>query len=160
MQWWWWNISQMDSGEASSQHSSSRTEKNFLVEHNMPFWSAQRDNSRQHKAIRLSHIQGFLSSNGGRSSFCISISPSVQWSIGKSECTDIYSHKEDIRESAERQMGGRIAKSSMESQHLSLQSNEIHPFQIVVQRRASNPGGNLAPQRQNKDGGHLQSQRS
>jgi hypothetical protein len=56
----------------------------------------------------------------------------------QSECIDIYSHKEDIRESTERQMGGRIAKSSMESQHPHLQCDKIHPFQIAIQRRASN----------------------
>jgi hypothetical protein len=114
----------------------------FLADHNMSFWSAQRDNSQQLKAIQLLHIQGFLPSNGGQSNFLISISPSVQWSSGKSECIDIHSHKEDIRDSTERQMGGRIAKRSMESLHHRMQSNEIHPFQIAIWGRASNPKKN------------------
>jgi hypothetical protein len=37
----------------------------FLAKHNMLFWSAQKDSSRQCHAIRLSHIQGFLPSDGG-----------------------------------------------------------------------------------------------
>jgi hypothetical protein len=147
----------MDRGEASSQHSSSGTEKIFLVKHNMSFWSAQRGNSQQHQAIQLLHIQGFLPLDGGRSSFHISISPSVQQSSGKSECINIHNHKEDTRESIERQMGRRIAESSMEPQHFRLQSYEIHPFQLAVWRRTSNPIGNQASQRQNKDGGHVQS---
>jgi hypothetical protein len=106
----------MDRGEASSQHSSNGTGEIFLTKHNMPFWSAQRDNSRQCQAIQLPHMQGFLPLDEGRSSFCISISPSVQRSSGKSECIDIHNHKEDTRESAERQMGRRIVESSMEPQ--------------------------------------------
>jgi hypothetical protein len=121
----------MDRGEASSQHSNSGTEKVFLVKHNMPFWSAQRDNNRQRQIIRLPHIQGFLPSDGGRSTFRVSISPSVQRSSGKSKCNDIHNHKEDTRESAKRQMGMRIAESCMEPQHFCLQSDEIHPFQLL-----------------------------
>jgi hypothetical protein len=55
----------MDRGKASSQHSSRMIENIFLAKHNMLLWSAQRDNSRQRKAIRLSHIQGFTLPNGG-----------------------------------------------------------------------------------------------
>jgi hypothetical protein len=54
---------------------------------------------------------------------------------------DIHSHKEETRESAERQMGRRIAESSMEPQYFHLQKDEIHHFQVVVWRRASNPRG-------------------
>jgi hypothetical protein len=120
----------MDRDEASSQHSSSGTEEIFMAKHNMPFWSAQRD-SRQRQAIRLPDIQIFLPSDGGRSSFCIIISRSVQRSSGKSECIDIHSHKEDTRESVERQMGRRIAESSMEPQYFHLQSYKIHPLKLL-----------------------------
>jgi hypothetical protein len=54
----------MDRGEASSQHNCSGTQKILLVEQNMPFRGAQRDNSQQRQAIRLSYIQEFLSSDG------------------------------------------------------------------------------------------------
>jgi hypothetical protein len=100
----------MDRSEASSQNSSNRTKVIFLAKHNMPFWSAQRDNSQQYEAIQLPHIQGFLPSDGSRCSFLISIPPSVQWSSGKSECIDIHSHKKDTRELAERLMGRRAMK--------------------------------------------------
>jgi hypothetical protein len=36
-------------------------------------------------------------------------------------------------------MGRRIAEISMEPQYIHLQKDEIHPFQVVVWRRASNP---------------------
>jgi hypothetical protein len=84
----------------------------FQAKHNMPFWSVQRDNSRQRQAIWSPHIQGFLLSDGGRSSFRISISPLVQQSSGKSECIDIHNHKEDIREiqaKAHRSWGSSVA---------------------------------------------------
>jgi hypothetical protein len=132
----------MDRGEASSQHSNSGTEKIFLAKYNMSFWSAQRYNSRQRQAIRLPHIQGCLPLDGGQSSFRISKSPLVQQSSGTSECINIHNHKKDIRESAIRQMGKRIAKSSMEPQYFHLQSYEIHPFQVVVWRRTNNTRGN------------------
>jgi transposase InsO family protein len=61
------------------------------------------------------------------------------------------------RESAERQMGRRIIESYMEPQYFCLQSYKIHPFQVAVWRRTSSTRGNQASQRQNKDGGHLQS---
>jgi hypothetical protein len=70
---------------------------------------------------------------------------------------DIHSHKEETRESAERQMGRRIAESSMEPQYFHLQKDEIHHFQVVVWRRASNPRGNQASQCENMNRGHLQS---
>jgi hypothetical protein len=104
----------------------------FLAEHNMSFQCTQRDNSRQCQAIQLPLIQGFQSPVGGRISLHIRVSSSVQWSSGKSECIDIHGYKEDIREPAERQMGRRAAESCMESQHLCLQSNKIHPFQADV----------------------------
>jgi hypothetical protein len=59
----------MDRGKASSQHSSNGTEEIFLAKQNMPFWSAQRDNSRQCQAIQLPHIQGFLPSDGVKEAF-------------------------------------------------------------------------------------------
>jgi hypothetical protein len=147
----------MDTGEASSQHSSSGTEEIFVAKDNMSFLSAQRDSIRQRQAIRLPHIKGFLPLDGGRSSFDIIISPSVQWSSGKSEWIDIHNHKEDTGELAERQMGIRIAESSMEAQYFRLQSYKIRPFQVVVCKRTSNTRGNQAPRHQNKDGGHVQS---
>jgi hypothetical protein len=96
----------MDRGEASSQHSNSGTEEIFLAKHNVPFWSAQRDNNQQCQAIRLPHIQEFLPLDGVRSTFRISISPSVQWSSGKSECIDIHSHKKIL----ENQLKGKWAE--------------------------------------------------
>jgi hypothetical protein len=86
----------------------------YWQKYNMLFWSAQKDDSRQCKVIRLSHIQGFLPSDGGRSSLCVRVPPSMERSSEKDELIDIHRHKEDTRGSAESQMGRRIAKSSME----------------------------------------------
>jgi hypothetical protein len=72
----------MDRGEASSQHCRSGTEEIFLAEHNMSFWSAQRYNSRQRQAIRLQHIQGFLTSDEGSKQLShqyITLNPMEQW---------------------------------------------------------------------------------
>jgi hypothetical protein len=74
---------------------------------------------------------------------------------GKSKCIDIHSHKKDNRESAERQVGRGTAEISMEPQHFRLQSNKIHPFQVVVWGGAYNTKGNQILQRQNKGGDHL-----
>jgi hypothetical protein len=43
----------------------------------------------------------------------------------------------------------------MEPQHFRLQSNKIHPFQVVVWGGAYNTKGNQILQRQNKGGDHL-----
>jgi hypothetical protein len=51
-------------------------------------------------------------------------------------------------------VGRGVAESGMESQHLRLQSDKIHPFQIIVWRGAYNSTENKASQRQNKGGGH------
>jgi hypothetical protein len=107
-------LHKVDRGEASSQHSSSGAQKVILAKHNILFWSSQKDNIQQCKTIRLSHIQGFLRSDGDRSSLRVRVPPSIEWSSGKDENTDIHSHKEGTGGSVERQMGRRIAKSSME----------------------------------------------
>jgi hypothetical protein len=50
----------------------------FWQKYNMPFWSARKDNSLQCKAIQLSHIQGFLPSDGGRSSLRVRVPPLIE----------------------------------------------------------------------------------
>jgi hypothetical protein len=51
--------------------------------------------------------------------------------VEKANAFDIHSHKEDTRESVERQMGRRIAESSMEPQYFHLQSYKIHPLKLL-----------------------------
>jgi hypothetical protein len=53
-------------------------------------------------AKQFEYIQGLLPLDGCQNSFCISISPAVQLSNGKGECTDIRSYKKDTRELAKR----------------------------------------------------------
>jgi hypothetical protein len=103
----------------------------FLVEHNMPFWSTQRDNSRQHQAIRLPLIHGLLLPVGGRSSLHIHVSCLVQRSSVKSECIDIHSYKEDNRGPAKRQMGRRAAESCMQSHTSVCRVMKYTPFKLL-----------------------------
>jgi hypothetical protein len=109
-------LHKVDRGKDSSQYSSSRAQKVLLAKYNMPFWSAQKDNGQQCKAVWLSYIQGFLPSDGGWSSLRIRVSPLIEQSSGKVERTDIHSHTEDTGGLAERKMVIRIFKSDMEPQ--------------------------------------------
>jgi hypothetical protein len=82
-------LHKVDRGEASSQHSRSGAQKVLLAEHITSLRSATKDNSRQHQAVQLPYIQGFLPRDGGRSSFHLSLLPLIKRSHGKSKCTNI-----------------------------------------------------------------------
>lgn len=51
-----WILHKVDRGEASSQYSRSGAQKILLVEHNMSFRGAQKDNSWQHQAVWLPYV--------------------------------------------------------------------------------------------------------
>jgi hypothetical protein len=73
----------MGRGEASNQHSSNRTEKIFLAEHNMPVQSTQRDNSRQRQAIQLLFIQRLLLPIGVEAAFVFVYHPQSNGEVEK-----------------------------------------------------------------------------
>jgi hypothetical protein len=108
----------MDRGEASSQHRLRITEKEFLTKHNLLIQSPKKNNIGQCQAVRLRPIQRLLLSDGYRSSLRLNIPPSVQWPTRASKLTHIYINQEMSGRQKERKVSRRVAKGSLESQHL------------------------------------------